>query len=270
MEMSNKSSSNKDNVEAMYQHQEMKGRHGYEYVVRGAEAFCGHGRTTCVLNLPVDHGVYTSDGRPLITVSDSKLENISGFKTCTAGKKESPCHPELGQWSVASQLDMKIKDPSMKEAEYAVEKIATADCAKGGIVAFNTSGQTSPSYNSAKVKGAIEILEDKRAIWQYTDYGREFLGHVKVSNAGMYNFGINFFNNKNVKKPGSVFVYEYSWGKLRFIGSYEIKDHTNNEQEKFPKYMIKVKDKKPGHTVGICDYWKYWADIALNSSVLTY
>lgn len=80
MEMSNKSSSNKDNVEAMYQHQEMKGRHGYEYVVRGAEAFCGHGRTTCVLNLPVDHGVYTSDGRPLITVSDSKLENISGLK----------------------------------------------------------------------------------------------------------------------------------------------------------------------------------------------
>ena len=31
------------------------------------------------MNLQRDHGVYTSDGRPLITVGDSKINNISGF-----------------------------------------------------------------------------------------------------------------------------------------------------------------------------------------------
>ena len=49
----------------------MKGYGGYEYVVRGAEVSCSYGSKTCVLNLKDDHGVHTSDGRPLITENDS-------------------------------------------------------------------------------------------------------------------------------------------------------------------------------------------------------
>ena len=63
----------------MYEYQMMDSSGGYEYVVRGAEVSCKYGSKICVLNLQRDHGVYTSDGRPLITVGDSKINNISGF-----------------------------------------------------------------------------------------------------------------------------------------------------------------------------------------------
>ena len=150
-----------DNLQRMYEYQELKGNSGSEYVVRGAEVVCGYGGSSCVLNLPSDHGVYTSDGRPLITVSDTKAENIKGFGTCKINKRNSyRCELKLGTWSVVSNKDMKIKDPATGKIEYAVECSATALCLKGGVVKFKTSGQTSPSYKSTNIPDAVEIVED--------------------------------------------------------------------------------------------------------------
>ena len=73
--------SENNGLQEMYEYQEMKDKaSGEEYVVRGAEVFCGYGNKSCVLNLPKDHGIYTSDGRPLITVSDTKPRNIRGLE----------------------------------------------------------------------------------------------------------------------------------------------------------------------------------------------
>ena len=69
-----------DGIQEMYEHQEMKGYGGYEYVVRGAEVSCSYGSKTCVLNLKDDHGVHTSDGRPLITENDSTTDNIKALE----------------------------------------------------------------------------------------------------------------------------------------------------------------------------------------------
>lgn len=88
-----------DGIQKMYEHQEMKGYGGYEYVVRGAEVSCSYGSKTCVLNLPKDHGVLTSDGRPLITENDITTNNIKSFGMCNKNRsKPCKCKPELGKW----------------------------------------------------------------------------------------------------------------------------------------------------------------------------
>lgn len=258
-------SENKE-IQKMYEYQEKKGNSGYEYVVRGAEVFCGYGSKTCALELPKDHGVYTSDGRPLITVNDSKIKNIRGFGTCNINRrKPCTCEPKLGTWSVVSNKDMKIKDNNTKKEAFAVERNSTAICLKGGIIAFSTSGQASPSFNQLKVKEAVEIVENVKGRWNNTDYNKDFLGNIKINNAGLYNFGISFYNNKTVNKPGSIFVYENGGGKYKFIGAYEIKDHTGNEQNKFPEDTIRADSSNQSMYTYSTYYWKYWADIVLKA-----
>ncbi len=234
-----------DNLQRMYEYQELKGNSGSEYVVRGAEVVCGYGGSSCVLNLPSDHGVYTSDGRPLITVSDTKAENIKGFGTCKINKRNSyRCELKLGTWSVVSNKDMKIKDPATGKIEYAVECSATALCLKGGVVKFKTSGQTSPSYKSTKISDAVEIVEDVKGSWTRTSNNKDFLGYIKIINPGLYNFGIGFQGDSAEKVIGSIFVYEPDWGKLKFVGSYKINLCQSGNYNGFK--------------------WKYAADIELN------
>ena len=235
-----------DNLQRMYEYQELKGNSGSEYVVRGAEVVCGYGGSSCVLNLPSDHGVYTSDGRPLITVSDTKAENIKGFGTCKINKRNSyRCELKLGTWSVVSNKDMKIKDPATGKIEYAVECSATALCLKGGVVKFKTSGQTSPSYKSTNIPDAVEIVEDVKGSWIRTANNKDFLGYIKVANPGLYNFGIGFQGDSAEKVIGSIFVYEPDGGKLKFVGSYKINLYQNGNYNGFK--------------------WKYAADIELKS-----
>lgn len=234
-----------DNLQRMYEYQELKGNSGSEYVVRGAEVICGYGGSSCVLNLPSDHGVYTSDGRPLITVSDTKPENIKGFGTCNMNKRNSyRCEPKLGTWNVVSNKDMKIKDPATGKVEYAVESSATALCLKGGVVKFKISGQTSPSYKSTKIPDAVEIVEDVKGSWTRTSNNKDFLGYIKIINPGLYNFGIGFQGDSAEKVIGSIFVYEPDWGKLKFVGSYKINLCQSGNYNGFK--------------------WKYAADIELN------
>ena len=100
-----------DNIKKMHEYQVMNGTSNSEYVVRGAEVSCKYGSKTCVLNLPRDHGAYTSDGRPLITEGDCKTTNISGFGICNKDKtKPCKCEPKLNDWSVIEGKNLYIID----------------------------------------------------------------------------------------------------------------------------------------------------------------
>ena len=220
--------SGNNELQKMYEYQELKGKSGYEYVVRGAEVFCGKGSKTCVLNLPKDHGVYTSDGRPLITVSDTKPGNISGFGICNIDRKHPrTCVPELGSWESYGNSDMKIN------REYAVKRNATVTCKKGGIIILNTSGQASPSYDKTKIKNAVEIVEDVNGNWTRKGDRKDFLGHVKVNNSGIYKFNI-VFNNRINKNKGSIFIYKkYLTGKLLFVGAFKIENILQEDSTRY-------------------------------------
>ena len=252
-----------DGIQKMYEHQEMKGYGGYEYVVRGAEVSCSYGSKTCVLNLKDDHGVHTSDGRPLITENDSTTDNIKSFGMCNKNRsKPCKCKPELGKWWVTDNSNMKIFDTAVGEESDAVTEDSIAACNKGGIVSFKTSGQTSPSYDNVKIKDAVEIVEDEKKNWRRKSDKKDFIGHVKVKNSGLYNFGIEFYDIKSGNSPGSIFVYEKSWGKTKYIGAYEIKSHAGNKEMKFPDDVLKINGNSYGYVSGL-HYWFYWIDIIL-------
>lgn len=252
-----------DGIQKMYEHQEMKGYGGYEYVVRGAEVSCSYGSKTCVLNLKDDHGVHTSDGRPLITENDSTNDNIKGFGMCNKNRsKPCKCAPKLGKWWVTDNSNMKIFDTAVGEESDAVTEDSIAACNKGGIVSFKTSGQTSPSYDNVKIKDAVEIVEDEKKNWSRKSDRKDFIGHVKVKNSGLYNFGIEFYDIKSGNSPGSIFVYEKSWGKTKYIGAYEIKSHAGNKEMKFPDDVLKINGNSYGYVSGL-HYWFYWIDIIL-------
>ncbi len=252
-----------DNIKKMYEYQMMDSSGGYEYVVRGAEVSCKYGSKICVLNLQRDHGVYTSDGRPLITVGDSKLKNISGFGICNKEKtKPCKCEPKLGEWLVTKNMNLTIADPVTKLGSSAVLQNSIAFCQDGGIVSFKTSGQTSPSYKNMKIKGSVEIVEDVQGSWTRIEDKDDFLGHAKVQNSGVYNFGVCFYDNGSNNRPGRIFVYEKKWGKLQLVVTYNIKNHIGIEQNKFREDEIIIND-TGGKNKWNTRYWKFWADIML-------
>ena len=252
-----------DNIDKMHEQQLINGPVSKEYVVRGAEVSCKYGSKTGVLNLSRDHGSYTSDGRPLIMKGDSKPTNISSFGMCNKDKsKPCKCVPKLSEWSVIESKKLYIVDPKTNECAEAVTQDSITVCEKGGIVSFKTSGQATPSYDNAKVKDAVEIVENVKGTWRRPRDKKDFVGHVKVKNSGLYNFGVVLHHGKTTLTAGSIFVYESSWGKLRCIDEYEIKRHVGNEEQKFPEDMLKISGNSY-ESVPNAYYWNYWVNIAL-------
>ena len=252
-----------DNIDKMYEQQLINGPVSKEYVVRGAEVSCKYGSKTSVLNLSRDHGSYTSDGRPLIMKGDSKPTNISSFGMCNKDKsKPCKCVPKLSEWSVIESKKLYIVDPKTNECAEAVTQDSITVCEKGGIVSFKTSGQATPSYDNAKVKDAVEIVENVKGTWRRPRDKRDFVGHVKVKNSGLYNFGVVLHNGKTTLTAGSIFVYEYFLGKLRYLDEYEIKKHVGNKEQKFPEDILKI-NKNSYESVPNAYYWNYWIDIIL-------
>lgn len=252
-----------DNIKKMHEYQVMNGTSSSEYVVRGAEVLYKYGSKTCVLNLLRDHGAHTSDGSPLITDGDCKSTNISGFGICNKDKtKPCECDPKLNNWSVIESKNLHIMDPKTNTVGRAVTQDSITVCEKGGIVSFKTSGQASPSYDNAKVKDAVEIVENVKGTWRRPRDKRDFVGHVKVKNSGLYNFGVLLQHGKTTLTAGSVFVYEYSWGKLRYIDEYDIKRHPGNEEQKFPEATLEITEDSY-EFVSYSNYWYYWIDIIL-------
>nr|WP_315033610.1 PAAR-like protein [uncultured Lachnoanaerobaculum sp.] len=252
-----------DNIKKMHEYQVMNGTSSSEYVVRGAEVLCKYGSKTCVLNLRRDHGAHTSDGRPLITDGDCKSTNISGFGICNKDKtKPCKCDPKLNDWSVIESKNLRIIDPKTNKVGRAVTQDSITVCEKGGIVSFKTSGQASPSYDNVRVKDAVEIVENVKGTWRRPRDKRDFVGHVKVKNSGLYNFGVVLQHGKTTLTAGSVFVYEYSWGKLKYIDEYDIKRHLGNEEQKFPEATLEITEDSY-EFVPHSNYWNYWIDIIL-------
>ena len=237
---------NNDDLQKMYEYQQMKGKDCYEYVVRGAEVFCGQGSQSCVMQLPKDHRVYTSDERPLIRNTDIGKENISGFGICKiTGKK---CIPKLENWTVNTS-NLKIDNKKTKKVvEYAVERNSTATCKWGGVVICSTSGQTSPDFKNSAFKDAIEVVEDVKGSWTKVikENTKDFLGHIKVGRSGIYNFGIKISNKEKLYTEGSIFIYRKElYGTLKYIGTYTIEIHSYKKE-------------------GLYD-WNCWAEIILSN-----
>ena len=252
-----------DNIDKMHEQQLINGPVSKEYVVRGAEVSCKYGSKTGVLNLSRDHGSYTSDGRPLIMKGDSKPTNISSFGMCNKDKsKPCKCVPKLSEWSVIESKKLYIVDPKTNECAEAVTQDSITVCEKGGIVSFKTSGQATPSYDNAKVKDAVEIVENVKGTWRRPRDKKDFVGHVKVKNSGLYNFGVVLHNGKTTLTAGSIFVYEYFLGKLRYLDEYEIKKHVGNKEQKFPEDILKI-NKNSYESIPNAYYWNYWIDIIL-------
>ena len=232
-------------------------------MVGGAEVSCKYGSKTCVLNLTRSHGADTLDGRPLIIKSDCTSKNISGFGVCNKNRnKPCKCEPRLNEWSVDEKSNLYIIDPNTAKSSRAVTQDSITVCEKGGIVSFKTSGQATPSYDNAKVKDAVEIVENVKGTWRRPRDKKDFVGHVKVKNSGLYNFGVLLQHGKTTLTAGSVFVYEYFLGKLRYLDEYEIKKHVGNKEQKFPEDILKI-NKNSYESVPNAYYWNYWIDIIL-------
>ena len=252
-----------DNMKKMHKRQEMDGCISSEYVVGGAEVSCKYGSKTCVLNLTRSHGADTLDGRPLIIKSDCTSKNISGFGVCNKNRnKPCKCDPRLNEWSFDEKSNLCIIDPNTAKSSRAVTQDSITVCEKGGIVSFKTSGQATPSYDNAKVKDAVKIVENVQGSWTRSEDKDDFLGYVKVKNCGVYNFGVSFYDNGSNNGSGRIYVYEKNWGKLKLVGTYNIKNHIGIEQNKFREDEIIIND-TGGKNKWNTRYWKFWADIVL-------
>lgn len=216
-------------LQRAYKLQAKKGPNGNEYVVRGAEVFCGWGTKSCVLNLPIDHGVSTDDNRPLITHKDCTSANISGFGTCRFS--DEPCRPVLNKWEYSERND-KIFNRRTLENEYAVTRNSTAVCKNASVqgaspaarVAFASSGQTAPDYTDKELEHAIDIYEDASRRWWRGNDGRDFLGYIKPAHTGIYNFRVRVENMENYQ-GGSLFIYQTEgWLKktFKYVGAYDL------------------------------------------------
>jgi hypothetical protein len=130
-----------------------------EYLVRGALLACQKGSHPRRLNLPMCHGVYTSE-HPIIRESDCKLDdNINHFGVCKSGtppenaktvafapynEKESSknqvegpkCCPDIiGKWRNVHETS------KISGEESAITTDSFLVCRCGGLIEPHTSGQ---------------------------------------------------------------------------------------------------------------------------------
>ena len=243
-------------LHSMYEHQMLRTKSGEEYVVRGAKMICDKGRDSCVLNLPVDHGAYTSDQRPLILVNDNGIDNVKGFGYCY--EKMQECVPDLDNWSnLESSID-KLYDVRSHRYREEVAKNAMARCRNGqGNVRFLSSGQTIPDYpDIGMVK--IEIEEDKKGSWERER--EDFLGHFRAEYTGLYHLGVHARNSDEVIS-GSIFIYRedinYYKKVLFYEGAAEICEHKNGGQFRSEIYIDDTNESSSW------EKWTTWADIML-------
>ncbi len=243
-------------LQRMYQHQELKTKSGEEYVVRGARVVCDKGKDSCVLNLPVDHGAYTSDQIPLILVNDSGINNVKGFGYCN--EKMQECVPDLDNWSnLESNID-KLYDVKSQRYQETVAKNAITRCRNGGgNVRFISSGQTIPDYpDGSMVK--IEIKEDERGSWEREK--EDFIGHFRAEHTGLYHLGVH------ARKPGevisgSIFIYREDINYYKKVLFYEgvvvLREHKNGGQFRSEIYIDDTNE------ASFWEKWTTWADIIL-------
>ena len=108
----------------------------------------------------------------------------------------------------------------------------------------------------------MKIVENVQGSWTRSEDKDDFLGYVKVKNCGVYNFGVSFYDNGSNNGSGRIYVYEKNWGKLKLVGTYNIKNHIGIEQNKFREDEIIIND-TGGKNKWNTRYWKFWADIVL-------
>lgn len=256
-------------LQAMYEHEVKKNEsNSHEYVVRGATVKCGGSKKTCALNLPKDHGEYTVDKRPLITINDVTADNV-GFGTCDLTNED--CVPSLSKWSYTGG-NMQIKDSNTQKDEYTVTRYSTATCTKGqysATVRFENSGQVIPDYTDKSMEGAIDIVEDIKGNWKRLDDKKDFLGHIKISHSGVYNLGI-YMSTVDYKLGGTVFLYRKAMGvsptTMRYIGAYELFGHKNNLKFTDKQKVINAAIDIP-FTYEIEVNWTIWVDLVLDKDI---
>ncbi|GEM_PF-3534035 len=254
-----------DTLQLMYEYEVLKGLDNQEYVVKGAQVFCGWGGKTCTLNLPYSHGKVTADNRPFITHKDSGKQNVSGFGTCNVTGKTKTCQPDLSDWSYIKADSERIYNYNNYRYEYAVTRGSTATCKKGGGVAFETSGQVVADYKD--IGGAIDIIENKEDSYENKN-DKDLLGHIKVTKLGVYSLGI-YFSDKTNYDGGTIFLYKKKSrrsSKLEYIGAYELVEHNGINLEGFQGTEIIINVTKDGYAGGSqvkTFYWTMWVTMLL-------
>ncbi len=154
-------SKNNENLQKMYEYQQLYKGNEAEYVVRGAEVYCSNGTKPCILQLPEDHGVYAV-GQPLIAESDVTKEHIEGFGKCKLiDGGNGLCDPKLCNWHV-DHCNVQIYNLRTGTNESAVTDSAVAVCRCGGIVRFKSSGQINPIMLPANLKRMLRLSESSQ------------------------------------------------------------------------------------------------------------
>lgn len=256
-------------LQSMYEYERLLAPNGQEYIVRGAEVFCGKGERSCVLNLPESHGKTTADNRPVITHRDTGPQNVQGFGICSITNEK--CSPSLSEWKHSKQESERIYNWNTYQYEYAVTRSSTATCKRnGGIVIFCSSGQVVPDYSGEKID-AIEIKKDEKKEWKRGDDGKDFLGHIKIVRPGIYNLGIYIDKSQNYI-GGSVFLYKKNWysSSLKFVGAHELCEHKNEYLEGFKdsETIIHIStDSSPSYVENNFFYWTIWATMELDMNI---
>lgn len=136
------------------------------YVVAGAVLKCSKAENgqKCYLNLPVSHGVETSDGGAQCNIEDNKVpENISTFGMCTDGKK---CVPEFRHTWLDGKQDTLIDGaPALIDGCH-------MQCAREGIVTIKEDGQEKHFWKD---------IQDSLPNLDYVGWGMDRMIDRKVS-----------------------------------------------------------------------------------------
>lgn len=173
---------------------------GEEYVVRGAKVICEAGDKECAFNLPKDHGIKSSDGRPYVASVDNSSSNIEGFGTCRdTGEK---CNPELAYWINEDSSESvfigedPLDYPKIKVGAYTL-CVRNKDKRK---VTIKTSGQGSPDggalgvddFNNELIESDIdaEVITELKFKENDSSESKDIFCFINVTYSGIYQLKI--------------------------------------------------------------------------------
>jgi len=242
-----------------------------KYVTRGSKVACTCGTKPSKVDLPVDHGITSGEGAPILTCLDSTAnKNIHAFGNCTLQKNSPSCVPVVSQtWKeFRNQKTSFAWVEGAKAYGRLLTEGAYLTCSRGGYImvvevpatkTLSWSGKFKPNGKMRNSWNDIRALMLMEQYYKDNDYVSEIVDDDGICIFGLEGLGWN--SGKGV----TPFFPNGRYGAMIVVTKGDTVQYATRAASTLPSDLVNPNLEKPNQELsilneGIYDIGGRWHD----------